>query len=117
LFRISGIKFQGTVGPAYSGSLGEISLDGVSAVPNVRIDNCQFNGLYLRPIVFTERDVAAVAKPIFNADTNFTFTNSNRHSDCDSNLNAVGYSNSYCDAEAYSQAASVSRARAIAEAF
>ena len=52
LFRISGIKFQGTVGPAYTGSLGEISLDGVSATPNVRIDNCQFNGLYLRPIVF-----------------------------------------------------------------
>ena len=52
LFRISGIKFQGTVGPAYTGSLGEISLDGVSAVPNIRIDNCQFNGLYLRPVVF-----------------------------------------------------------------
>jgi hypothetical protein len=52
LFRISGIKFQGTVGPAYTGSLGEISLNGVSAVPNVRIDNCQFNGLYIRPIVF-----------------------------------------------------------------
>lgn len=52
LFRISGIKFQGTVGPAYAGSLGEISLSGVSAAPNVRIDNCQFSGLYLRPIVF-----------------------------------------------------------------
>jgi hypothetical protein len=52
LSRISGIKFQGAIGPAYTGSLGEISLDGVSATPNVRIDNCEFNGLYLRPIVF-----------------------------------------------------------------
>jgi len=52
LFRISGINFQGAVGPINTGSLGEISVGGVSTTPNVRIDNCEFNGLYLRPIVF-----------------------------------------------------------------
>jgi hypothetical protein len=56
--------------------------------------------VYTDPDAFTERHVAAVAKPIPNSVANFAFTNS----DC------YGYSNSYCDAEAYAQAPSLSRA-------
>ena len=51
LFRISGIKFQGTVGPVYDGSAGQITIGGVSTIPNFRIDNCEFNGLFIRPVV------------------------------------------------------------------
>src|SRR5581483_11322452 len=52
LFRISGIKFNATGTGNDTGSLGEITVDGISSTPNVRIDNCEFNLLHLRPIVF-----------------------------------------------------------------
>ena len=53
LMRISGLTINGPGGGTlYTGSQGAISMDCISSVPNVRIDNVKFQNLMDRPIVF-----------------------------------------------------------------
>jgi hypothetical protein len=52
LMRVSGLKLNAGSGGTSTGSRGIISVSGVSTVPNLRIDNCDFPSPRMRPIVF-----------------------------------------------------------------
>lgn len=53
LSRISGITVNTAAIPDYQGSGGQININRVSSIPNIRIDHSTFNQLHIKPIVLS----------------------------------------------------------------